>query len=456
MKKYLSLNNNLISGFLNKGHDRSINAKKNIFASFLIKGCSIAISLLLVPLTIHYVNPTQYGIWLTLSGIVGWFSFFDIGFGNGLRNKFAIALAQGEKELARIYVSTTYAILSIIIVSVMLFFFVVNHFLNWSVILNTSASMAGELSVIALIIFVFFCLQFVLQLITTVITADQKSAKASLYTLLGNALSLLIIFILIKTTRGNLIYLAIALGLSPVLILTFASIWFYTHEYKYYSPSLKFVKFNYARGLMSLGIKFFLVQIASLIVYQTDNIVITQLFGPEKVTPYNIAYKYFGIVPMVFSIIMAPLWSAFTESYIKGDLAWIKTTISKIIKVWFLMVCLGGIMLLFANKVYVLWVGPKISIDFLLSASIIVYFITNAWCGIFSQFLNGIGKLKLQTYSGLIGAMLNIPLSVFLGRLIGISGVVLATCIIGLISAIWSPIQYYKIINNKARGIWNR
>src|ERR1700755_3062645 len=92
----------VLKKMLNKGHSRSANARKNILASFLIKGCNIAISLILVPLTIHYVNPTQYGIWLTLSSIIGWFAFFDIGFGNGLRNKFAEAIAKDDHVLARI------------------------------------------------------------------------------------------------------------------------------------------------------------------------------------------------------------------------------------------------------------------------------------------------------------------------------------------------------------------
>src|SRR5450755_4419818 len=99
----------IVKNLINRGHSRSINAKKNILFSFLIKGCNIAIGLILVPLTIHYVKPIQYGIWLTLSSIIGWFGFFDIGLGNGLRNKFAEALAKGEHERARIYVSTTYA-----------------------------------------------------------------------------------------------------------------------------------------------------------------------------------------------------------------------------------------------------------------------------------------------------------------------------------------------------------
>src|SRR5664280_113011 len=96
----------LIKNFFNQGNERSVNAKRNILFIAILKGCGIAISLFLVPVTIHYVNPTRYGIWLTLSSIVGWFSFFDIGLGNGLRNKFAEAIASENHDLARTYVST--------------------------------------------------------------------------------------------------------------------------------------------------------------------------------------------------------------------------------------------------------------------------------------------------------------------------------------------------------------
>jgi O-antigen/teichoic acid export membrane protein len=113
---------------------RSKKLKRNIAGSLLVKGGSIAIGLVLIPMTIHYVSPPQYGIWLTLSSIIGWFSFFDIGFGHGLRNKFAEAVAKGDVELAKTYVSTTYAILTLIVTAVFLLFFAINPFLNWSAI----------------------------------------------------------------------------------------------------------------------------------------------------------------------------------------------------------------------------------------------------------------------------------------------------------------------------------
>src|SRR5438309_10474782 len=145
-------------GLLNKGHERSVKAKKNIATSFLVKGASIAISFLLVPMTIHYVNPAQYGIWLTLSSVITWMSFFDIGFTQGLRNKFGEARAQGNTLLARIYVSTTYYYLAIIFSTLWLILLCVNQFISWHTLLSIPVSMEKEVSRLAIIVFSYFCL----------------------------------------------------------------------------------------------------------------------------------------------------------------------------------------------------------------------------------------------------------------------------------------------------------
>jgi len=458
MKSKVLAGFSVLKNSINKGHQRSVKAKKNILASFIIRGCNIAISLVLVPLTIHYVNPTQYGIWLTLSSIIGWFGFFDIGFGNGLRNKFAEAIAKGEHELARIYLSTTYAILSIIITIVLVVFFCINPFLDWSSILdpkgNHPASMSAELSTLALLVFVFFCLQFVLQLVTTIITANQQPAKASFFNFLGSLFSLIIIFILTKTTSGSLIYLGLSLGATPVLVLAASSLWFYTHEYKIYAPSMKFVRFSYAKDLMSLGLKFFIIQIASIIFYETSNLIIARIFGAEHVTSYNIAYKYFSIIPMVMSILMTPFWSAFTEAWVNKDIQWIRNTVKRLQTLWVVLSIVTLLMLACSAFVYKLWVGNKIIVPLTLSASIASYVIINSWNVIYSQFVNGVGKIKLQLYLALGGSMINIPLAIFLAKNFGIYGVVLSTTIISIVTAVISPVQYNKIINNRAEGIW--
>ena len=102
---------NRISSYVASGSTRSITVKKNILGSLLLKSISILISLQVVPLTINYINPTKYGIWLTLSSIIAWLSYFDLGFAHGFRNRFAEARASGNIKLAKEYISTTYMVL---------------------------------------------------------------------------------------------------------------------------------------------------------------------------------------------------------------------------------------------------------------------------------------------------------------------------------------------------------
>jgi len=451
----VSLSKRYLTDFFTKGDIRSLRAKKNIFASFIIKGISIAVSLVLVPLTINYVNPTQYGIWLTLSSIIAWFSFFDIGFGNGLRNRFAESKATGKQESARIYISTTYAVLGIIFSITWIGFFIINFFVNWSTILNAPQSMAGELSTLSLIVITFFCLQMVFKTINTVLIADQKPAVSALFDMLGQVIALGLIVILIKTTAGSLLYLGTAFGAAPIVVLGVSSIWLFSSRYREYIPSLSLVNFAYAKDIMQLGMKFFIIQIAVIVIYQTSNIIIAQIGGPEDVTIYNIAFKYFAVATMVYSIVITPFWSAFTDAFAVKDFKWMKNTLQKLRNISYLVMILVVVMTLLSGFAYRLWVGDLVYVRPSISIIMAVYVIITIWNSLHSLLLNGMGKIKLQLYVSLIGTFVNIPMAIFLGQKFGIEGVIASALLLNIISAIYSPIQVNKIINNRAKGIWN-
>jgi len=419
---------------------------------------TIVITFALVPLTIDYLDATRYGIWLTLSSIINFFYFFDIGLGNGLRNKFAEALAKNQKALAKKYVSTTYAILTMIIAGVIVLGFIVNPFLDWTSILNTAAELKFELNQLVLIVFIFFGLRLILKLIGVILVADQKPAINNAFGPLSNLISLGIIFILRETTTGSLMYLGTTLSVTPVVVLICASIYFFRKQYRDYIPSLRHIDFSYFSELTGLGVQFFIIQIATVIIFSTDNLIITQILGPEKVTPYNIAHRYFDCVTMLFSIITMPFWSAYTHAFVKEDTQWIKKIMRKLIRIWLGLMLVVVLMIAIANRFYQFWVGPEIEIPFLLTGLMGLYVIIFSWNRTFNIFINGTGKIRLQLYISILVAVLNIPLSIFFARHLGLgsSGVILATSLCLIIGAILAPIQYYRLINKKARGIWDR
>ena len=193
-------------------------------------------------------------------------------------------------------------------------------------------------------------------------------------------------------------------------------------------------------------------------IFATDNLIITQLFGPADVTVYNIAYKYFNYIPIVFFVILTPMWSAYTEAYIKDDIDWIRNAVNKILKVWILLSILIIVMIAAANWVYDIWLNSKIEVPLLLTILMGLFAIVSNWNNIFAYFINGVGKIRLQLYNSIFVAIINIPLSIYFAKNLGmgISGVIAATCVCVGIGAIWSPIQYTKIVNKKATGIWEK
>lgn len=181
------------------GNARSAAVKKNIVGSIVVKGLSILISLILVPLTLGYVDSELYGIWLTLSSIVLWLNFFDIGFTLGLKNKLAEALAVEDYQKGQQLVSTTYYMMVIIFIPLCLLSAIIIPFINWSDLLNISPDYNYEIIKVLYVLIFFVLLQMFFNVLGAVVSAYQKVALSSLFIMLGQFLSLIFIFILTKT-----------------------------------------------------------------------------------------------------------------------------------------------------------------------------------------------------------------------------------------------------------------
>ena len=127
---------NFFLTFITKGNQRSVKAKKNILASFGIKGVSVLIGLIKVPVILLYLDVEKYGVWLTIASIVDWVHYFDLGIGHGLRNKFAEALANNDKERAKKLVSTAYFYITLIFLGISVLLIPIVYVFNWQSILN--------------------------------------------------------------------------------------------------------------------------------------------------------------------------------------------------------------------------------------------------------------------------------------------------------------------------------
>ena len=437
---------------------RTKNITKHVLLSSIYKGGHIICSFLLVPLTIDFLDTENYGVWLTLSSFIAWFSFFDIGLGNGLRNKFAAAKATNNLEFAKGYVSTAYYSIGSICVIFFLLSLAVGYWVDWTNIFNTSVAMKHQLQLLMPVVFGCFSLQLVLKLITSVYVGDQNHSINGKISFLSAALSLLIVWVLTQTAHSSLLLFGVIFSALPVIVLLALNVYAFTGRYKEYRPKFVFWKNLYFKDIFGLGISFFVIQISVLVLFSTDNFIITQLFGPAEVVPYNVAYKYMGISNMIFTILLTPYWSSITEAYAKGELGWIKKAMKNLMKFMIGIMLVIILLVLCSSWAYEIWLGDKVIIPFGLTLSMALFFMITMGYAPFNFFINGVGKIRLHMVTFLIAALLNIPLSIFLVKITGwgVSAVILATAICVLPNLILFPIQYFKLINMRAQGIWNK
>jgi O-antigen/teichoic acid export membrane protein len=442
---------------LSTSHPRSRKAWRNTFISALAKGGGMVISLLLVPVTIDYLSVETYGTWLTISSVLSIISLLDIGLGNGLRNKFSEAVSYSDYELARSYVSTSYVLFSIIQFLLLILFALLIYILPWSRI-DGSGVDSQELQIVALITVTAISIKLVLDNVSTVLIALQQVGLANLLSLSGNVLVLIGTYWLTAFSDGSLMHLATVTVCCPLVVLSISSFFLYRGKLKAYRPAIAYVKKEHIGRLVSLGYRFFFIQIAVVILFYSDNLIITRLFGTAEVTVYTIAFRYFNTISAAFAVVIAPYWPAFTEAYVKQDMHWVKATYRRLQRLWVLLALTVSGMVAFSGWFYKFWLTDRVNVPFTLSLCMGLLVLTTCWNNITSTLLNGIGKIQLQLYYSLGSAVINIPLSVFFARTMkmGTAGVALATAVSLLISTFLGGVQAEKILSKKATGLWNR
>lgn len=447
---------NFLLGILNSS-SRTGKSVKNIIISMFSKCVSILVSFLIVPLTISYLNPTQYGIWLTISSIIAWIAYFDLGLGNGFRNCFAKAKAQGDIHLAKQYVSTTYFAISAIVTCVVIFVLIANCFVDWTAILNLDHKYMYELRFVFGIVSSFFCLNMIVNVFSFLLLADQKPGLLSSIQVIGQLLSLGVIYLLTKFSSGSLSELALYYSGIPCLTMIIASFLFFNFtKYKIYRPHIKFIKTHLIKKILNVGIQFFFIYLCLILVFQVINIIITRELGPERVTEYNVAYKYFNILYMVMVIIITPFWSAFTDAYAQGDYVWMKSTLKRLEIVWTVFVFIGVIMLFVSSLFYRIWIGDSVHVPLLLSVAMFFYIEAQLIGAIYMQLINGIGTIRIQFIIYVVFAIVSWPLVTFSCRSFGVYGATLFPTLVYLIQAFFGKIQLTKLLSQKATGVWNR
>jgi O-antigen/teichoic acid export membrane protein len=265
--------------------------------------------------------------------------------------------------------------------------------------------------------------------VARVLCAHQESAIANFWSAGGNLASLAGI-VAVTHFKLGLVPLIAAFSGSSLLVTAASSVWLFGFHKPWLRPAFSAVHVESIKKLTGIGGMFFVVQIAALMILQTDNLIIAHFLGAQAVTPYSVTWRLFNCSTLIQTLLLQSLWPAYAEAFVRGDGGWIRRTFR--INLWScVLITLAAVvpMVLFGRPIIRAFVGPEAV------PSMTLLVLMGLWSLIGGAFqsivcmLNGINQVKIQMIVGMITATANIAVSIWLVRICGVEGVILGTLV---------------------------
>jgi O-antigen/teichoic acid export membrane protein len=381
--------------------------------------------LVTVPLTLHYLGSERYGLWMTMSSLIVFLSFSDLGINNGLLNGISRANGTGDRELARQYVSSAAFFLSAVALAIGICFVAAYPWISWKALFHINSQQALAEAGPAVKAFVIcFLLNIPIGIVGRVQLGYQQGFATYAWTTVGSILSLTAILVVIHL-HGSLMWLILAMAGSPLLVQSLNGAFLFGIQRRWLLPRWSYVNAEVSKDLLHSGFSFFILQLATAVAFSSDNIVLAQVLGPEAVTQYSVPSRLFSLVATVSVVLLGPLWPAYGEALVRRDHEWIRRTL---LRSMFLAIgvslVMGTVFAIFGTRIIRVWVGNGIHPSQVLLIGLAIWCVLNALSNSLTAFLGGASLLSFAVKVAICSALANITLSVYLTRKIGISGVV--------------------------------
>lgn len=413
-------------------------------SSAFFKASTIIITFMTTPVLVNGLGPRDYGVWSTLISFFSWIVILELGLPAALQTKVARLIASGELVKVPIFIGNALKAIVFVVGIGMVFMFGL-LILNEELILNILHLEAKSLR----LIYIGLALSAVvvmLNLLGGLVGALQKSSYVPAYQFISAAL----LFIYINFFWGaDLLSLVSSHYLSIIIsMLLIYAVVVYKHRFAVpiLTPELGVIQ-EIIRG----GSGFFLINVASLILYSTDKVLIAALLSYDKVTQYDLVMKILSAWVLLHGIISMPLWGIYASELEKKNFSWVISMLKTQMNV-VLFIAAGLILtVLFADDILKVWLGTDLYFDLKLTVWLAFFVVLSCWNNVYAMVLNGAGDTRLQSILAIVAAAVNIPLSIFLVRYcdMGIYGVVASTTVCMAVISIGLPVRVFSILRCK-------
>lgn len=402
----------------------------------------------------HYLNSDEaYGVWLIILSIISWFYIMDFGISNSLRNFLTVAVQRHQYVKINEMITTTYVIMLVPLAILLYLGILANYYIDWVALFHvqTQQQEVRQLFLIALFMFPFV---FYLNTITYIYHAYFKSYIVNIMQFLNLFVNTVVIALCALYGLHSLMWMSVIYFSTNIIIYVLFTVMFFVKRYRYVQLRFKFYNTYLIRSLLSMGMGFFLLDIASLMLLNSGPLLISYFFDPIYSVKFQLPYKLLSIFLTLSTIVLSPLWTLIITKMIEQayqDIQHIHRRMLQLLLLTFVLMFLSTLIL---NKAIEFWIGQNYHIEWGFIALIALIVALSIVSHVYKTILNAMNVIRPQVvaYSLAIGlclVLLFILLKLWhLGPyyfLIAINlGLVVPACVL--------PVIFHKRLNQLQRG----
>jgi len=394
------------------------------------KGIVLLVNAVSIPIVVRFLGPELFGVWITISSALSILMVLDLGVANALTNLISEAYARDSRSLAAKYAANSFWVMVCLAAVLGALGALIYRRVPWAVFLHLQNGMeARRASQTIGAAYIVFLLGLPAGLAAKMLGAYQELRIANLFAVAASVAGLLGVVVVVRW-HGSLPILILASFGSTVLTNYICLLWIWSVHKPWLRPSFRHWELGIARRLMSGGSEFFVLQLAGLIVFNSDNLVIAHYLGPAEVTPYSVTWKLVGYSAALQIIITPALWPAYAEAYVRGDIEWIRRMLRLVMASTMSVAgCACAVLVWFGRQIIGLWAGPVAVPPEGLLVAMCLWIMISTYMANTSTVLLATNETRMQAWLSVGAAALNLGLSILLVQRIGPIGVILATII---------------------------
>ena len=288
---------------------------------------NIGTGLITIPLTLSYLGTERFGLWMALTSFIAFLTFTDMGLGVGLQNVLAKCHGEGENTSVspRSYVSSVmFVMIFICVILIVVAVLILPHIpLVRLIKVNTDAARA-ELLPAAQVVLIAFGFSLPAGLVQRIYNGYQQGYLANLWLLLGRIVGFVGVLFCIWQKLGLPSLIASVQGL-PFVCLAIGSLWLFGKNSSL-RPSIRAVNWSAMHSIFGTAVTAVGAQVAYVVLINGPAIVIANRLGTAAVTPFAVTQRLLGVLAILLSTSILPLWPAYGEAAARGDWGWVRKT----------------------------------------------------------------------------------------------------------------------------------